>query len=202
MPALIDRIEGLVFDLDGTLVHSKYDWPAIRRELGVEGSSLIDALNSLPENARRHAWKRLEEIEARASRKAAPAPGALELLDFCRRRFRCMALVTNNSRANTEYLIDRHHLGPFDLVLSRDSGFYKPSGAPLREAARRLGLSSAALMMVGDSRYDLRAAREAACGIRVLIASDTAIPLEKGELRMPDLGSLLAWLQKSVAVDR
>lgn len=167
-----DGLEGIVFDLDGTLVHSEYDWPAIRRQLGVSGPSLIDALNALPPGEKERAWRRLEKIEERATWEASVAPGALELLDFCRRRSLALAIVTNNTAGNMAHLIRKHGLGAFDLVLTRDSGFYKPSGRPLVECARRLGISPACLMMVGDSDYDLRSARSAGYGWRVLVSKE------------------------------
>ena len=44
------KLEGLqacLFDLDGTLVDSDYDWPAIKAELGIKGISILDELNAM-----------------------------------------------------------------------------------------------------------------------------------------------------------
>lgn len=158
----LGTIRAVLFDMDGTLVQSEYDWPVIRAELGVEGPSIIDALNALPDAQRVESWARLEAIERQASLRAVLVDGTEELLSLLAERGMKTALVTNNSTENTEALTDRFGLS-FDVVITRDSGFFKPSGAPLVEAMRRLGVSGAETVAVGDSHYDVQAAREAGC---------------------------------------
>ena len=155
-------LQAVLFDMDGTLIQSQYDWPSIRAELGVDGPSIIDALNALPEPQRAESWARLEAIERQASQGAVLVEGTEELLSLLTDRGVKTALVTNNSTENTEALMARFDLA-FDVVTTRDSGFYKPSGAPLLEAMRRLGVSPSATIAVGDSHYDVQAAREAGC---------------------------------------
>ena len=171
MSILRERVHCLraaVFDLDGTLVASPYDWPAIRQELGIRGDSLIDELNARDPIARRAGWARLEEREAEATRGAEIIAGGREVLDFLRRRGIALALVTNNSEANAQLLLRRFDLR-FDVVLTRDSGLWKPSGESLLEALRRLGRRPEEAMMVGDTRWDLQAAREAGCALAVML---------------------------------
>ena len=61
---------------------------------------------------------------------------AVDLLDLLAERGLTTALVTNNSQRNTELLLARFGLH-FDVVVTRDSGLWKPSGEPIAEAARR-----------------------------------------------------------------
>jgi len=160
-------IEAVVFDLDGTLVDSTYDWPDIRRRLGVTGGSIIDALNGLTGEERTARWAELETIEAAATAGASLHPGARELLELLREHGLGTALVTNNNEANAASLLKRFNLA-FEVVLTRDSGLWKPSGAPVAEAARRLGVPPSRCLAVGDSHYDILAAREAGAKICVL----------------------------------
>lgn len=162
------RFTAVLFDMDGTLVRSEYDWPSIRRELGVDGPSIIDALNALPEVEGNKSWARLEAIERQASLRAPLVEGAVELLKFLADRNIKTALVTNNSKVNTTLLLDRFGLS-FDEVMTRDDGLYKPSGAPLIEAMRRLGVGREETIAVGDSNYDIRAAREAGCSKVIIV---------------------------------
>ncbi len=103
----MDGVRAVLFDLDGTLVDSTYDWPAIRAQLGVTGASIIDELNGLPEPERGARWAELEAIEARATDSATLHPGVTELLDLLAEKGLATALVTNNNQANTRRLLDR-----------------------------------------------------------------------------------------------
>lgn len=161
-------LEAVLFDMDGTLIDSAYDWPEIRSRLQVVGGSIIDELNGLAEPERSEKWRRLDEIEREASAAASLKSGVHQLLELLAGHGIASALVTNNSEANTCALLDRFGLR-FDLVMSRDSGLWKPSGAPLTEAMKRLGVRPENTMAVGDSVYDIRAAREAGCGTVCLV---------------------------------
>ena len=161
--SVLDGIDAVIFDMDGTLVDSSYDWPAIRRQLEVTGPSIIDDLNNLPEDVRRARWAELEKIEAEASRVAELHPGVGELRALLADRGLVTALVTNNNDANTRNLLERFGLD-YDIVITRDSGMWKPSGAPVAEAARRLGVAPERCLGVGDSHYDILAARDAGFG--------------------------------------
>lgn len=190
-------VEAVLFDMDGTLVHSQYDWPSIRAELGVEGPSLIDGLNALPEDKRSLAWARMCEIEVRASREARVVDGARELLDLLGRRRIRTALVTNNTGNNALELTRRFGL-ELDVVLTRDSGLYKPSGAPLVEAMRRLGVDSARTMAVGDSMYDIRSAREADCAWVVVVNGGVSQHHREADYAFRDLNALHLFLSRGL----
>ncbi len=163
-------LRAVVFDLDGTLVASPYDWPAIRRALGVRGGSLLDELEARDPADRLSGRARLEAFEAEATARAQIITGAREVLEALRRRGLGLALVTNNSEVNTRTLIERFDLR-FDVVLTRDSGLWKPSGRSVQEALRRVGCLPEEAMMVGDTRWDLEAARRAGCAVVVLLGA-------------------------------
>jgi len=93
--SLLDDLQAVIFDMDGTLVDSRYDWPAIRAELGIDAPSLIDALNGLdspqreakwrlrapghPPRRRRRARSRLE-VPGRRGIPALPSAGPLRMV--------------------------------------------------------------------------------------------------------------------------
>jgi len=191
---LMDGVRAVIFDMDGTLVDSTYDWPTIRRNLGVTGASIIDELNRLPEPERSARWAELEAIEARATDSASMHPGAPELLGCLSEKNLATALVTNNNEANTRRLLDRFGL-LFDLVLTRDDGLWKPSGAPIAEAARRLGFPPDQCLGVGDSHYDILAARDA--GLRAVCMLNDGAAHHDGEadLSFPDIPAFVRYLR-------
>jgi len=180
--------------MDGTIVHSPYDWPAIRRRLGIDHPSIIDGLNDLPQPERDARWRKLESIERAATQEATLVEGTHELLDLLAGHGLFTALVTNNSAENVADLLHRFHLR-FNVVLTRDTGLYKPSSAPLLEAARRLGTPPGSCLAVGDSHYDLKAARDAGCGSVCLIREQRDELGDAADLCFPNLAGLHHYLE-------
>jgi len=195
-----DGVRAVLLDMDGTLVDSPYDWPAIRERLGVDHPSLIDGLNGLPEAEREARWRELEAIEAGATAWATLVEGARELLELLRAAGLSLALVTNNSEANTRALLERFGLD-FDVVLTRDSGLYKPSSAPLLEAAHRLGVPPGRCAAVGDSRHDVAAAREAGCSPVILVRNPDPELAARADLAFADLRGLMRFVEITVGRD-
>jgi HAD superfamily hydrolase (TIGR01509 family) len=189
VPTSLGGTRGVVFDMDGTLVDSRYDWPAIRRTLEVEGLSIIDTLNGLDEPLRSERWAQLLSFEHDATRAASLHAGARELLDLLHQRGIPAALVTNNTDDNTRWLLDRFGL-EFDVVLTRDSGFWKPSAEPIEAAMRRLGVEPDHTLAVGDSIYDLDAARAAGCGLVCMVLEGRHRHGEHADLAFSDLADL------------
>jgi HAD superfamily hydrolase (TIGR01509 family) len=190
---VMDGIEAVVFDMDGTLIDSTYDWPEIRRRLGVTGSSIIDDLNGLREPDRSRKWAELDEIEKTATAEAQLHHGALELLDLLASSELRTALVTNNSEANTRGLLDRFGLR-FDVVLTRDSGLWKPSGAPISEAVTQLGVEPGDCLGVGDSHYDVLAAREAGLAAVCVLHDGTGRHTDEADLEFDDISAFIRYL--------
>ena len=191
---VMDGIRAVVFDMDGTLVDSTYDWPAIRRLLGVTGASIIDDLNGLEEPERSRSWAVLEEIEKTATEEARLHEGAHEVLEHFSARGLATALVTNNSSANTRRILARFGLR-FDVVLTRDSGLWKPSGAPIREAVTQLGVRPDDCLGVGDSHYDVLAAREAGLAAVCLVHDGAARLDVDADLSFADIPAFVRYLQ-------
>jgi HAD superfamily hydrolase (TIGR01509 family) len=175
-------------------VESEYDWPDIRRRLNVNGRSIIDDLNGLPEPDRSDRWAELEAIERTASENASLKDGVGALLELVADRGVATAMVTNNSESNTRLLLERFDLR-FDVVLTRDSGLWKPSGAPVSEAIRRLGANPQRCLAIGDSRYDVEAARGAGCASVCLVNEGARAFDGHVDLRFHDLPALTRYLR-------
>ncbi len=191
---VIDGIQAFVFDMDGTLIDSAYDWSEIRRRLSVKQGSIIEHLNSLESPQREQQWALLQEIESEESRKAKPKDGVRELLALLKQHGILSALVTNNSDENTRFLLERFGLA-FDLVMTRDSGLWKPSGAPLIEAAHRLRVLPEQCLAVGDSHYDILAAREAQYKHVCLLNQPTPDLRRQADITFPDVKALVNFLK-------
>jgi len=164
-------LKGVIFDLDGTVVENDYDWPGIRAELGTNSASILAFLDSLKEPERSAKWAILERHEARQTEAAVLREGIAGLLALLRSRGVVTALVTNNSRKNTEFLLGKFDLD-FDRVITRESGLWKPSGAPFLEVLRTFGLEPGQCGVIGDTHFDVLAALDAGIDAIFLLTNE------------------------------
>jgi len=164
-------IKGVIFDLDGTVVENDYDWPGIRAELGTNSASILAFLDSLREPERSAKWAILERHEARQTEASVLRQGIAGLLALLRSRGVATALVTNNSRKNTEFLLGKFDLD-FDCVITRESGLWKPSGAPFLEVLRTFGLEPGQCGVIGDTHFDVLAALDAGIATIFLLTDE------------------------------
>jgi phosphoglycolate phosphatase len=153
-------LKGIIFDLDGTLIDSFYDWKIIRKKIGVDDLPILTHIHNLKEPLRKEAMKILESFEKRATEKSSIHKGMRELLDYIDNKKIKKAIVTNNSRKNVDYLLDKWKLS-FDVIITRDDGIWKPSGTPLLKACEKMKLTKDEVIYVGNSNPDRIAAQEA-----------------------------------------
>ncbi|MFB4204980.1 Phosphoglycolate phosphatase [wastewater metagenome] len=163
-------IDAVAFDLDGTLVDSRLDFAAMRRELGFpEGIGLIEHMETLDDAAAvERAWTVIQRHEMAGAEAATWIPGARELLTDLNLMGVPVAILTRNARVTTEAM--RRALDiPVDLILTREDCRPKPDPDGLYRIVARLGVAAARMMYVGDFVYDLQTARAAgahACLLR------------------------------------
>jgi phosphoglycolate phosphatase-like HAD superfamily hydrolase len=174
-----------LFDLDGTLVDSVYQhvlaWRAaleianielsvwrIHRRIGMSGGLFVNALaretgqRLSPEQAARLGRLHAEEY-ARLVPQVRPLPGARELLSFLTERKVPWAIATSGRLESARPVLDKLGLAPDVPIITRDLvPFAKPD-------PDRLGVNIENSVVVGDSVWDLLAARRArALGVGLL----------------------------------
>lgn len=155
------RLRGIVFDLDGTLVHQELDFEAMRREIGVpSGTPLLETLAALPAAEQSRAWQILDDHERRAADRAEAFPGVPDLLTGLARRGLRLGLLSRNSRRSVETVLSRCGLA-LDPALAREDAPHKPDPAGLLRICATWGIAPAEVLMVGDYIYDLQTGRNA-----------------------------------------
>jgi len=207
-----------LFDLDGTLIDSVYQnviaWRAalgkldidlsvwrIHRRIGMSGGLFVSAL--LRETGRTLSATDIESLQqdhaahylAQAP-SVRPLPGARELLAALTRRGIRWAIATSGRRAIAGAALDMLGLPADAPLVTRDMVQHaKPDPDLFLAAAALIGVSPAQAWVVGDSVWDLLAARRAgALGIGLLSGGYGREELERaGAYRVyADPGDLLA----------
>ena len=182
-----DDYDFWVFDLDGTLVdtapdlhraldatllahgHRGTDESMMREWVGAGAAVMIRRALAAQDviadedRARRMLEDFLAHYRGHIADHSRVYPGIRETLDLLAARGVAMACVTNKFESLARQLLVALDLAPFfGAVIGGDSlAVRKPDPAPLFEACRRLDRSPERALMVGDSRTDVDAARNA-----------------------------------------
>ena len=190
-----DRSSGqtaFLFDLDGTLVDSVYQhvlaWREaleaggiqlavwrIHRQIGMSGGLFVNALAR--ETGRTLSTEEVERIHEvhgeafkRYSSQVRPLPGAQELLNYLTDVGVPWAIATSGRLESARLSLRLLGVGEDVPIITRDLVRHaKPDPDLFLAAAEKLGIAISASVVVGDSIWDLLAARRArALGVGLL----------------------------------
>ena len=189
-PATIDHVQAVAFDLDGTLCDSIPDLAAaanaMREHLGksplptqtVEsyvGDGIANLVHrvlthSRDETAPQEEWEQgfsffIRYYRDHLSDFTRPYPETEAGLGLLKSLGIPLIVITNKNEILAVELLKQLGLADyFSLILGGDSlAEKKPSPLPLLHAAEVLGIDSANMLMVGDSKNDILAAKAAGC---------------------------------------
>lgn len=168
-------IRGMIFDLDGTLVDSRLDFPAIRSDLGLPaGHAILEALSEVPDGAAKDEMlAKLRVHELRGAECATLFPGVAEMLAFLAELAIPTAVLTRNSRESTNVMLERLQLR-FSHVLTRDEAPPKPDPSGLLHICSAWEIAPQHVAFCGDYVFDLEAGR--AAGMTTVLYSPGELP--------------------------
>jgi len=181
-------VKAVVFDLDGTIVDFNLDYKSARAEviqfLGYQGfpqsifslsESVFEMLKKLEiyiqnhrisdknySKLRRDVLAILERYEMQGAASTQLVPGIFETLQALEKMKLKLGIFTVNSRKSTEHILSTFRLKPFfKAVVTRDSvPTVKPNPIHLETALKSLKAKPEETLVVGDSVWDMKAAKE------------------------------------------
>lgn len=187
-----EKRQAFLFDLDGTLVDSVYQhvlaWREalesggihlavwrIHRQIGMSGGLFVNALlRETGHSVSKEEAERLQEVHGEAFRRYAsqvrPLPGAEELLSYLTKAGVPWAIATSGRLESASLSLRLLGLGDDVPIITRDLVRHaKPDPDLFLAAAEKLGVDISDSVVVGDSIWDLLAARRArALGVGLL----------------------------------
>lgn len=186
---LSKAISAVLFDLDGTLIETHINFPAMTQamrrmaqEAGVaphilEGRDILSlvetAQNELNrcgkdgEAFRRDAFAVLEEIEVSGCSRPVLLHGTIEYLVELRQHGVAVGIVTRNCRRVARGLLARFNVPHAVLITRDDVRHAKPHPEHLHQALTHMGALPEQAMMVGDHWMDVQAGKAAGCALTV-----------------------------------
>lgn len=211
-------VRAVLFDLDGTLVHTHIDFDRMKREIlelvaaagldaerfrGHDVLSILASASPQLEDATEflsEADAALVRIELAACEGATEARGAAETLHWLLAQGVRVGIVTRNSRQAVERVLSQISL-PYEVLLTRaDTPRVKPDPLHLRLALERLEALPEYSVMVGDHRMDVQAGQ--AAGMRSVGVLTAERPAGYFDSLSPDavirtLPELKTWISPS-----
>ncbi len=167
----------VVFDMDGTLFISPFDWRRIKTELGVKEGLILDHLRSLPEQERKKKLRLLEAMEKEVVLKGKPAPGVRKVLSYLKQTGWKLGILTNNSRPLTSWVLSKLGFN-FDAVVTRDDGVWKPYPESVEKILSLLEVSPESAVYVGDNLLDIKTALPFPFRLIIIVNPDPALRAE------------------------
>ena len=168
-------VRGIIFDMDGTLVDSRLDFDAMRRDMGLPKSvPILEALSAVPDGPDRDRMLAvLRNHELRGADEAVIFEGVIDFLKHVQQLGILAAVLTRNSRESAERTLRRLNLS-FSQIVTREDAPPKPHPAGMQMIAEGWALPVHQIIVIGDYLFDLQAGRHA--GMRSVLFAPNELP--------------------------
>ncbi|SMY17425.1 HAD family hydrolase [Photobacterium aquimaris] len=196
-PIPCNMINGVIFDLDNTLVSSALDFDWLRQQLGCSADTdLLQYIDEIPTlSLRKKLQQTVIDYELADARQSTVMPQCQQLLSYLNQQNIPTAVVTRNC-AQAAILKINHHKLQFKHIVSREDFAPKPAPDALVYIAEQWQLAPQNILYVGDYVYDLQAAYRAnmpSC----LVTNGENLPFtQQASIVIQSLGGLIKILRQ------
>ena len=158
---LNNKLSGVLFDLDNTLVSCTMNFNEMRRAVGCpEGVDILVHVSALDEDLRQQAHETIIDIEVADAQLSEPFDGLTELFEFLNHQDIPTGIITRNCLEAARLKLQRANLST-DILITREDFPAKPHPGALLHVANSWNLNTRNMLFVGDYKYDLLAANNA-----------------------------------------
>ena len=184
-----EKLEMVLFDLDGTLIHSGVPFTPYRDRLGMTGD-VIGGIGNLSANEQQEKWAIIMEYERELEAHARPAPGAHDLIMYLRDQGIRTGVITRSTGEYAKRQIEKWDLA-VDYSIGREDTVPKPDPKGLFHLLDTFGILPERSIMVGDFIWDVLAARNAGI-LSVLVVMEHSKPyIREADIVVRSLQELL-----------
>lgn len=183
-------LQGVIFDMDGTLTAPAIDFAEMRRRLGIPSGDILLTIKTWSDDRRIEAFETIEKIEEEARQNLILQPGIHELLAFLDLHDLRKGIVTRNTAVTVRHLLDRLS-SSFSEIVTREFEPFKPDPASIRHICGRWGVPPEQVMMVGDYRDDMLCGRGAGARTCLLLNDWNAQYASLADFVAPNLHAVL-----------
>jgi HAD superfamily hydrolase (TIGR01509 family) len=184
----------IAFDLDSTLTLPYLDFKRLRQQINLPEGDILQWLMELPAAEQTHALAIIEAFEQDGVENVTWNDGAQETFQTVKAMNLPLAIVTRNSRASLTAVCARLGI-EVDLLVAREDAPPKPDPACLHYVARHLAVPIEHVLMVGDYRHDIDAARAAGAIPVLLTNGQTPAWSVDADLVIARLNELLSYIR-------
>ncbi|MAC46833.1 HAD family hydrolase [Oceanospirillum beijerinckii] len=156
------RFDGVIFDLDGTLVSSELNFQQMRLEIGCPAQEdILTFIEQLPDQIQQEkAHTIIRNHELQDAHTAVWLPGAQQLVSTLHALQVPMAIVTRNFSQAARIKLNNNRM-PINTLITREDAPAKPNPTALLQIAEDWQIKPERIVYIGDFRYDVEAANNA-----------------------------------------
>ena len=167
-------VQGVVFDLDGTLVTCQLCFQKMRQEIGCPlDEDILKFVESLSPNEKLVANQHIEQMELEDAHNATWITGAKKFITLLSSLNMPTAIITRNSREASD-IKKRTNRIPIDTVVTREDAPAKPDPTALLALSEQWQILPKNMLYVGDYLHDINVAKNA--GVKSALFCESDIP--------------------------